>query len=182
MASNDSLTHASKFLSFVLRHEPGAIGLSLDPQGWVPIVDLLAAANKHGEPLTRTLLDEIVRTNSKQRFAVSDDGLRIRANQGHSVDVDLQYEPKEPPEWLFHGTHARVLDAIRAEGLKKMDRHHVHLAASEPIAREVGARRGKPIVLRVAAKRMFDAGHVFYLSNNGVWLTEHVAPAFIGFD
>jgi len=172
-------TSTSKFLSWVLRHQPAAIGLVLDEQGWVAIDALLAAAAAHGRAITRAVLDEVVATNPKRRFAISDDGTRIRASQGHSVEVELGYQPAEPPEWLFHGTVDRVLDAIRAGGLSKMSRHHVHLSPDEATARTVGSRRGRPVILRVAAGRMHRDGHAFFRSANGVWLTDHVPPEYL---
>lgn len=175
------LTELSKFLSFVLRHEPEAIGVVLDANGWTDIDRLLEACRAHGKVLSRELLEAIVATSPKQRFAISDDGRRVRANQGHSVEVDLAYEPAAPPETLFHGTASASLPAIRATGLKKMDRHHVHLSPDAATARTVGGRRGKPVVLPIAAARMSRDGHVFYLSANGVWLTDHVPPEYIEF-
>ena len=171
----------SKFLSLVLRHRPESIGIALDAEGWTDIDALIAAANKSGRALTRTMLDEIVATNDKRRFAISEDGTRIRANQGHSVSVELGYEPAEPPEILLHGTVAKVLDSIRREGLKKMKRHHVHLHEDLATATAVGARRGKPVLLRVLARQMHKAGHVFHLTENRVWLVDAVSPEFIEF-
>ncbi len=181
MTKNDTITSTSKFLSLILRHQPQTVGVTPDRNGWVPIEELLDKCRAHGRPVTRALLEEIVATSPKQRFAISEDGLRVRANQGHSIEVELGYEPAHPPEWLFHGTVGSALQAIRAEGLKKMSRHHVHLSSDETTARTVGARRGKPIVLRVAAGRMSNDGHVFFQSTNGVWLTEHVPGVYIVF-
>jgi putative RNA 2'-phosphotransferase len=172
-------TRLSKFLSLVLRHQPEVIGVTLDPAGWVPVDELLAACDAHGKPIDRALLLDIVATSPKQRFALSEDGARIRASQGHSVDVELGHDAAQPPETLYHGTVAASLDAIRAGGLSRMERHHVHLSPDADTARAVGARRGAPVVLRVAAGAMHRAGHVFHRSANGVWLTEHVPPAFI---
>jgi len=169
----------SKFLSFVLRHEPSSIGLVLDASGWAEVGDLLGACQGHGRPLTRAILEEVVATNSKSRFAFSDDKQRIRASQGHSIDVELGYAPAIPPDTLFHGTVDKHLPSIRAEGLKKILRHHVHLSADEATARVVGARHGKPVVLRIAAAKMHAASHVFYQSANGVWLTDAVPPAYL---
>jgi putative RNA 2'-phosphotransferase len=169
----------SKFLSFVLRHKPEAIGIALDEAGWTDVDALLAAAAAHGTRITREELDDIVAFSDKQRFALSPDGKRIRANQGHSVEVDLQLAPATPPERLYHGTVAEFLDSIRAQGLVKGARHHVHLSADEDTAKRVGGRRGKPIVLVVRAGEMAAAGHVFYRSDNGVWLVEHVPPEFL---
>lgn len=177
----DSLTNTSKFLSLVLRHKPESVGVSLDRNGWVSIDELLEKCRAHGRPITRELLEEIVATSPKRRFAISEDGLLVRANQGHSVEVELGYEPASPPEWLYHGTVASALTAIRSDGLKRMSRHHVHLSPDEATARSVGARRGRPSVLRVAAGRMHQDGHVFFVSANGVWLTDHVPAGYIVF-
>lgn len=172
-------TEVSKFLSFVLRHQPQAAGVELDASGWVDIDELLVGCRAAGRAITREALLDVVASSPKQRFAVSEDGQRIRASQGHSVEVDLAYQPSAPPETLFHGTVASSLAAICADGLRRMSRHHVHLSPDAETARAVGMRRGAPIVLRVAAGAMHRAGHAFYLSANGVWLIEHVPPAFI---
>lgn len=169
----------SKFLSLVLRHEPARIGITLDDAGWTDVDALLAACTAHGVPITRDELATIVASSDKQRFALSADGARIRANQGHSVEVDLQLTPAAPPPQLFHGTVAAVIPAIRAEGLVRGQRHHVHLSADVETATRVGGRRGKPVLLTVRAGDMAAAGHVFYRSDNGVWLVDHVPPAFI---
>jgi putative RNA 2'-phosphotransferase len=171
----------SKFLSLVLRHRPQTIGVVLDPAGWVDVDELLARAAAHGRAISRAELDEVVATSDKQRFALSADGRRIRANQGHSVDVDLGYRPAVPPAELFHGTVAAVLAAIRAGGLRKMARHHVHLSADRDTASRVGGRRGAPVILVVRAAAMHTDGHLFYLSANGVWLTDAVPPDYIVF-
>jgi putative RNA 2'-phosphotransferase len=171
----------SKFLSLVLRHRPDTIGIALDREGWVAVDTLLAGCRVHGHDITRALLDDVVATNPKRRFAFSEDGSRIRANQGHSVEVELGYRPQQPPDVLFHGTIADFLPAIRAEGLCKMRRHHVHLSPDAATAAVVGRRRGAPVVLRVLAGRMHGDGHVFFLSDNGVWLTDTVAPRYIDF-
>ena len=176
-----TLTELSKFLSFVLRHQPDAIGIALDRQGWVDIDRLVAQCRAHGRAVSRELVEEVVATSPKRRFAISDDGRRIRASQGHSVAVDLGYEPVAPPELLFHGTVRTSLASIRAEGLHKRSRHHVHLSGDADTARIVGMRRGAPVVLRIAAGRMHRDGHAFFRSANGVWLTEHVPPAYIEF-
>lgn len=174
-------TEASKFLSWVLRHRPEAIGIQLDSQGWTDIQLLLEQCRSHKHNLSMSELREVVATSPKQRFSISEDGLRIRANQGHSTQVDLGYEKTDPPEILFHGTIADHLDSIRSIGLDKMQRHHVHLS-SEPItAQVVGARRGTPVVLRVLAGQMHRDGYAFFLSTNGVWLTDRVPPAYLEF-
>ncbi|MGL6211470.1 MAG: RNA 2'-phosphotransferase [Paracoccaceae bacterium] len=170
------LQKQSKFLSLVLRHDPGSIGIELDPQGWVDVEALIA---KSPVPLTRADLIEIVTTSDKQRFALSADGSKIRANQGHSVEIDLQLAPKAPPDRLFHGTATRSLDAILAEGLSRQSRHHVHLSADVETATTVGKRHGKPVVLVVEAGRMAAEGHRFWQSENGVWLADAVPPQFL---
>ncbi|MDX3309015.1 RNA 2'-phosphotransferase [Streptomyces sp. NPDC054884] len=169
----------SKYLSKHLRHQPERIGLTLDEAGWVEIDELIAACAAHGFRFTRDELDHVVAANDKKRFAI--DGTRIRASQGHSVEVDLGLEPAVPPSYLYHGTVARSLDAIRAEGLRPMNRHDVHLSADRETATRVGARRGRPVVLSVDAGAMHRDGHVFHLSANGVWLTKAVPPQYLRF-
>ncbi|MCQ4211613.1 MULTISPECIES: RNA 2'-phosphotransferase [Streptomyces] len=169
----------SKYLSKHLRHQPERIGLTLDEAGWVEIGELLAAAAAHGFRISRDELDHVVAVNDKRRFTI--DGARIRANQGHTIDVDLGLAPAEPPAYLYHGTVARHLDAIRAQGLRPMDRHDVHLSADRETATRVGARRGRPVVLPVDAGAMHRDGHVFRVSANGVWLTAAVPPRYLRF-
>jgi putative RNA 2'-phosphotransferase len=176
---NKQLVTISKFLSRVLRHKPQAIGITLDAEGWVPVDELVAAAARHGQSISRKQLDEVVATNDKKRFSFSPDGRLIRANQGHSVEVDLGLLPIEPPELLYHGTVERFLDSIREKGLIRGNRHHVHLSADRETAVRVGQRRGRPVVLEVEAGRMNNDGHRFYRSENGVWLTEVVPPEFL---
>ncbi|MDB5335656.1 MAG: Phosphate acetyltransferase [Planctomycetaceae bacterium] len=176
-----NLVRTSKFLSLVLRHQPEVIGLNLDEQGWADVEELIRLANKDGRQLTRELLEQVVTENDKQRFAFSDDGCQIRASQGHSVEVDLDLAPLEPPVILYHGTASRFLDSIRATGLHSASRQHVHLSLDEVTATKVGARHGRPVILNVLAREMFSAGHQFFLSANGVWLTESVPVKFIEF-
>jgi putative RNA 2'-phosphotransferase len=173
------LVRISKYLSKYLRHEPHRLGLTLAPGGWVPVEQLLAAAASAGMVISRQELSEVVARNNKQRFSFDATGELIRANQGHSVDVDLQLEPVVPPEVLYHGTAEHILAAIRRDGLLKMSRHHVHLSADLGTARRVGARHGRPIIFEVAARAMHEKGYTFYRSDNGVWLTDHVPPAFL---
>ncbi len=172
-------TSASKFLSLVLRHRPEAIGIALDEGGWVNVDDLLQRCAAHKRRISRAQLGEIVARCPKQRFALDEDGARIRASQGHSVDVDLGYSPAEPPDVLFHGAPSQALPSIREHGLVRMTRHHVHLSPDETTAAQVGGRRGKAVILRVDAARMCRDGHEFYCSANGVWLTEEVPPDYI---
>ncbi|MFD9716650.1 RNA 2'-phosphotransferase [Streptomyces sp. NPDC059076] len=169
----------SKYLSRHLRHSPERIGITLDAGGWVAIDVLMRAAAEHGFPLTRPELDHVVAVNDKRRFTV--DGPRIRANQGHTVEVDLGLPPAEPPAYLYHGTVAAHLAAIRGEGLRPMNRHHVHLSPDRETATRVGARRGRPVVLSVDCGAMHRAGHVFFVSANGVWLTDTVPPEYLRF-
>ena len=166
-------------MSLILRHRPQDFGVTLDAEGWTGVADLRAALAARGVDLSHSELEALVSTNDKQRFALSPDGSRIRASQGHSVAVRLEYPPGDPPELLFHGTVARFLPSIRASGLLPRQRQHVHLSASRELAAAVGRRRGIPIVLEVLAGRMHDAGHVFVLSPNGVWLTGGVPPEFL---
>ncbi len=173
------LIRVSKYLSKYLRHSPDELGLTLRPGGWVPVDDLLAAAEEHGFPIRYDELVECVETNDKRRFSFDETGDLIRANQGHSVEVDLQLEERQPPDVLFHGTVERFLPAILAEGLNKGRRHHVHLSKDKETALKVGARRGKPVILKVDAGWMHRDGHQFFISANGVWLTETVPPGYL---
>lgn len=176
-----SLRGLSKFLSLVLRHQPQTVGITLDSAGYVDVDRLLAACAAHGRSISRQTLQQVVDQNDKQRFAFSEDGLRIRVSQGHSIAVDLAYAPQPPPDILYHGTVAAALAAIRTEGLSKRARHHVHLSPSLQEAKKVGARRGRPVVLTVRAGAMAQAGFSFFRSDNGVWLTDHVPPTYLIF-
>jgi putative RNA 2'-phosphotransferase len=175
------LVGLSKFLSLVLRHKPETIGLTLDANGWADVEELLERARENGRPLTRPLLERLVAENDKQRFALSEDGKRIRANQGHSIAVDLNLRPQTPPETLYHGTASRFVDSIREQGLQCRNRQHVHLSIDEATATNVGKRHGKPVILQVRAGEMHRAGVAFYVSENGVWLTGDIAPNFLVF-
>ncbi len=174
-------TKISRFLSLVLRHQPESIGISLTGDGWTNVDELIAAINRHGHKLDFETLELVVETNDKKRFAFSEDGEMIRANQGHSVEVNLGYQPTPPPEILYHGTVARFLPGIRENGIQKGQRHHVHLSAALEVANTVGKRRGQPVILTVSAQQMKVGGHHFYISANGVWLTDLVPPQFIDF-
>ena len=173
------IVRVSKFLSRVLRHQPERIGIELDGGGWVAITDLLAACRAHNFPVTREELEVVVRENDKRRFALSEDGTRIRASQGHSVRVELGYAPHAPPTVLYHGTASHLLASIREHGLVRGRRHHVHLSADAGTAAKVGARRGKPLVIEVESGRMHADGYEFYVSDNGVWLTEQVPAKYL---
>ncbi|OIN56102.1 RNA 2'-phosphotransferase [Arsenicibacter rosenii] len=172
----------SRLLSLVLRHKPEEIGIKLDENGWTDVPMLLSKLADKGHPITLDQLRHIVETNNKKRFAFNADESCIRANQGHSIEVDLGLIAKQPPQVLYHGTAIRFLDAILQEGLKKMNRQHVHLSADEQTARMVGSRHGKPVILLVKAGAMADNGHIFYQSTNGVWLTEHVPVSYLSYE
>lgn len=176
-----SLIRVSKFLSLVLRHKPQTIGLTLEEGGWASVDELLAAAPRAGVRLTEELLKQVVEQNDKRRFALSEDGRRIRASQGHSLSVELGLEPSVPPEFLYHGTATRFIESIRERGLISGSRRHVHLSKDEPAALAVGKRHGEPVVLIVRSGRMREQGLEFFLSDNGVWLTESVPAEFILF-
>lgn len=178
LSKSDS-TRISKYLSLVLRHNPSAAGVTLDAEGWVAVEELLAGAARHGVSFTLVDLKEVVQTNDKQRFAFSPDGQRIRANQGHSVAVDLGLTPETPPPVLYHGTVERFVTSIMETGLEKRARQHVHLSPDVATAIRVGSRRGKPVILKIASADMHTAGFLFFRSANGVWLTEQVPPQFI---
>lgn len=174
-----NLVRLSKFISLVLRHKPQQIGLILDPQGWAKVDELIAKAGQAGVALDQALLREIVASNDKQRFAISPDGQRIRASQGHSIEVDLALEPRQPPERLFHGTARQFVTLIQQKGLLAGRRMHVHLSVDEQTARKVGQRHGEPVIFYVDAGRMQREGSIFFCSENGVWLTEHVPPSYL---
>lgn len=174
-----NLKNTSKFLSYVLRHNPDKYGLTMDRHGWVSIDEIIGASERDGYPLNRSTIKEIVATNNKKRFSLSDDGTKIRANQGHSIKIDLGYASVTPPEQLYHGTATKNLDAIRKNGLQKMSRHHVHLSPDRETAKTVGGRHGKPIVLTIDSAAMERNGHLFYCSDNGVWLTDSVPVEYI---
>ncbi|WP_097488881.1 RNA 2'-phosphotransferase [Escherichia coli] len=174
------LADTSKFLSFVLRHKPEAIGIVLDREGWANIDKLILCAQKAGKRLTRALLDTVVATSDKKRFSYSSDGRCIRAVQGHSTSqVAISFAEKTPPQFLYHGTASRFLDEIKKQGLIAGDRHYVHLSADEATARKVGARHGSPVILTVKSQEMAKRGIPFWQAENGVWLTSTVAVEFL---
>jgi putative RNA 2'-phosphotransferase len=176
---DDRLVRVSKYLSKHLRHQPERLGIELGPGGWADVDQLLAACARHRFPISREELEEVVASNDKQRFSFDPTGRRIRANQGHSVAIDLQLEPAVPPDVLYHGTGHRAAEAIRQAGIMKMARHHVHLSSDIATATAVGARHGRPVVFEVAAARMYHDGHIFYRSANGVWLVDEVPAAYL---
>lgn len=176
---NKQMKKHSKFLSLLLRHRPEAIGLELDENGWALIEDLINKTQDQDTPLTHEIIREVTDTNEKKRFAISDDGLLIRANQGHSIDVDVELEEAVPPDVLKHGTGEKNVQSILKQGLSKQQRHHVHLSVDAETATQVGGRHGKPHIFTIDAKRMHEDGIKFFVSKNGVWLTDYVDPKYI---
>lgn len=179
MLPDKQLTHISKFLSLVLRHQPETIGIQLDEQGWAGIEELLEKANHYGVRFDREILNQIVASNPKKRFAFNDTHDKIRASQGHSIDIELGYSNQRPPEILYHGTGEKSVQSITATGLEKRSRQHVHLSSDPETAIKVGQRHGKPYVFKVLAEKMYLDNFPFFLSANGVWLTDHVPPAYL---
>jgi putative RNA 2'-phosphotransferase len=175
----DDPVRLSRFISYVLRHKPDSIGLTLDSQGWASIDELIEKSNAGGTVFGRVDLLKMVDGNDKKRFSLSKDGQRIRAAQGHSVTVELGLVAQEPPHVLYHGTATRFVSSILADGLKPQSRQQVHLSADETTAQRVGQRHGKPAILTVEAHLMHAEGFKFFLADNGVWLTDHVPPAFL---
>ena len=169
----------SKFLSLVLRHKPETIELNLDENGWADVDELLEKVNNHGLPVNRSTLEHVVATNNKKRFTYNDSGSKIRASQGHSINVDLGLENQCPPDILYHGTAERFLSSILERGLIKGSRQHVHLSQDLNTATKVGSRHGKPVILKIDALKMYKSGYAFYISKNRVWLTDHVPIEFI---
>lgn len=168
-----------RFLSLVLRHNPSAAGISLDQNGWANIDELLAGVNRSGRRINMETIERIVHENNKQRYAFNEDHTKIRANQGHSLKVDVELKSQIPPDTLYHGTASRFLDSIRRDGITKQNRQHVHLSADIETAVKVGSRHGKAVVLSVDAAAMFADGYTFYLSENGVWLCDIVPWKYV---
>ena len=179
MIAKEENVRLSKLLSYVLRHNPAHLGIQLDNHGWTNVEVLLNQLNKQQEKINFDILKHIVDTNAKKRFSFNEDLTLIRASQGHSVEIELNYTAQIPPTILFHGTAEKNITIIREKGLLKMSRHHVHLSADKETAHKVGQRHGKPVVLSIQSLAMYESGHLFYLSDNGVWLTDHVPATFI---
>jgi putative RNA 2'-phosphotransferase len=173
-----NLTRTSKFISLILRHKPETIGITLDEHGWAEVDELIAGIAET-RPFDRDMLEEIVATDSKQRYAFNAEKTQIRANQGHSIPVDVELEEAKPPRVLWHGTGEKFVSAIDQEGLIPKGRLYVHLSSDEETAVRVGRRHGKPVVYVVASGEMAKEGYRFYLSKNGVWLTKAVPPRFL---
>lgn len=179
MISDKQLTQISKFLSLVLRHQPETIGIQLDPNGWTSVAELIEKANKYGVAFDRDVLNQIVETNSKKRFAFNDVFDKIRASQGHSVEIELGYTNQKPPEILFHGTGEKSVRLILDTGIEKRNRQHVHLSSDIETAIKVGQRHGKPFVFKVLAEQMYNDNFEFFISDNGVWLTDRVPTKYL---
>ncbi len=176
------LDKLSVFISLVLRHKPDAAGIQLDEHGWANADELIEGIKNTGRQIDMDILEEIVRTDNKQRYSFNEDKTLIRANQGHSILVDVELEEKQPPQYLYHGTADRFLDSIVIEGLKPMNRLYVHLSNDKETAVKVGKRHGKPVVLKIKAEEMWKDGIKFYLSQNGVWLTKYVDKQYIDWE
>lgn len=179
MISEKQQTHISKFLSLVLRHKPETIDIQLDQNGWVDVYELIDKSNKYGIQFDRETLNHIVATNSKKRFAFNDKFDKIRASQGHSVEIELGYKNQKPPEILFHGTSQKSVQSILDKGLEKRNRQHVHLSSDTETAIKVGQRYGKPIVFKILAEKMYNDKFEFYISEMGVWLTDNVPTKYL---
>ena len=175
----DQLKHISKFMSLVLRHKPEEIGLQLDENGWTKVDELIEKMNNKGIIVDHDTINKLVETNDKNRFAFNEDKTMIRANQGHSINIELNLSEAIPPEILYHGTTVKYLDDILNDGLKRQSRQHVHLSVTIETARSVGSRHGKPVILIIRSKDMHDAGYKFYLSENKVWLTDAIPVEYI---
>jgi len=170
----------SKYLSYILRHSPQTIELNIDEHGWADIEELIQKTKRYkNRHLTLEMIQEIVEMDDKKRYILSDDGKKIRACQGHSINIDLQLTEKAPPLILYHGTARRFLDSIMKEGLKPQNRQYVHLSMEEETALSVGKRHGQPVVLKIMAYNMYEAGYKFFLSENNVWLTAFVPVNYL---
>lgn len=179
MVSEKQLTQISKFLSLVLRHQPETISIQLDQNGWADVNELIEKANKYGVKFDRETLNHIVATNSKKRFAFNDALDKIRASQGHSIEIELGYTSQKPPEILFHGTGEKSVQSILDTGLEKRSRQHVHLSSDLATAINVGQRHGKPYIFKVLAEQMYNDNFQFFISENGVWLTDNVPSKYL---
>ena len=168
-----------KFISLILRHKPEVIGITLDENGWADTKELLSGINASGRYIDLTILERIVRENNKKRYSFNEDKTKIRANQGHSVHVDVEMKEMQPPDELYHGTAARFLESIREKGILKMNRQYVHLSADVETAKAVGKRHGKPVVLVIDTKKMVEDGYHFWLSDNGVWQSEEIKWEYV---
>ena len=177
--NNKTTNKLSKFLSLVLRHSPETIGITLDENGWTDVIDLIDKMNKNGEKINMEVLKEIVNTDNKSRYTFDENYTKIRATQGHSVKVELGYIPQKPPIILYHGTGKKYIESIFKDGIKKQSRNHVHLSGDKETALKVGQRHGTPIILEILSEEMYNNNHQFFLSENGVWLTDYIPVEYI---
>jgi putative RNA 2'-phosphotransferase len=176
----ENMVQLSKFLSLVLRHKPELIHLNMDSNGWVDISELINNANKYSHMhLNNEIIKDIVKNNDKQRFIIDNENNKIRANQGHSIKIDLKLDPQIPPDELYHGTATRFLELIKKDGIKPMSRQYVHLSMTVEIAKTVGKRHGEPMILIINTKAMYENGYKFYLSENKIWLVEYIPKEYI---
>lgn len=174
-----NLTNLSRYMSLILRHKPEVIGITLDEHGWASVNDLICGIEKNNPGFNMNILEQIVRTDSKQRYSFNDDKSLIRANQGHSVNVDVELKEKEPPEYLYHGTGEKYVKSINQDGLIPKSRLYVHLSKDIKTAENVGKRHGKEVVYRINSGQMYRDGYKFYLSENGIWLTKEVPIKYL---
>ena len=180
MKNGKRMKNTSKFISMILRHRPEVIGITLDEHGWADVQELISGVNSSdGHTLNMELLEEIVRTDEKQRYSFNEDHTLIRANQGHSIPVDVELEEKIPPEQLFHGTGEKYVSSIDKQGLIPKSRLYVHISSDIETARKVGSRHGRPVVYRIDCRKMTEDGFRFFHSVNGVWLTKSVPPEYL---
>ena len=175
----EKMVNTSKFISLILRHKPDVIGITLDEHGWANVDDLLTGLNKAGHIVCMKDLEDIVSTDNKQRYSFNEDKTLIRANQGHSINVDVELKEVEPPSILYHGTTKDVLESIYEQGIKPMSRLYVHLSKDIDTATKVAKRRRNPIILEINTEQMRKDNIKFYLSSNGVWLTKYVDSKYI---
>lgn len=173
-----SLKDISKYMSLILRHKPEVIGITIDEHGWANVDELIAGIAKDNK-FNMAILEEIVKADEKQRYSFNEDKTLIRANQGHSIPVDVELDEVEPPKYLWHGTGEKYVTSIDQQGLIPKSRLYVHLSKEEDTAVKVGKRHGKPVLYHVKAKQMHDDGYKFYLSVNGVWLTKEVPVQYL---
>lgn len=176
MSKKDNL---SKFISLILRHKPEVIGIKLDAQGYVDVKELIEKINNTGKNINIEILEQIVKEDNKQRYSFDEDRNKIRANQGHSINVDVELKELEPPKYLYHGTATRFLDNIKKEGIVRQSRLYVHLSNDINTAIKVGKRHGTPVVLEINTEEMYENGYKFYLSENNVWLCEHIPFKYV---
>lgn len=175
---NMNLEKTSKFISLILRHKPEVIGISVDEHGWAKVSELLNGISKK-QYIDMEMLEQIVATDNKQRYSFNEDKTLIRANQGHSIKVDVELQEKKPPAILYHGTGEKYVKSIDEQGLISKSRLYVHLSKDEETAKNVGSRHGKPVIYKIYASEMYNNGHIFYLSENGVWLTKSVPVKYM---